>query len=234
MMTDKELLERALAEVAPLNPTAAELVRRFADDIAAEDAFLDEWQPELFEKFTRELQTKLKSLSPHNEVREDLEGLTRRVLLNLACHNQAHGKALSPEEIEVLVAIGRLVVQNVDPRPLYCDPQTAGRPATTPSEWIALDVLLRGKPTKATRGAVAERWRLGDETVRGIARQWRARAQSLLEILGEDGARIAVAERHRLHMRQPGVDLFTAATLGDAGANRVLDRLGSRSARTRE
>ena len=37
--TDHELLARAVVEVAPVSPLAAELVRRFAEDLAAEDAY---------------------------------------------------------------------------------------------------------------------------------------------------------------------------------------------------
>jgi len=40
MMTDHELLERALIEVAPMSPLAAELAQRFADDVAIADAEL--------------------------------------------------------------------------------------------------------------------------------------------------------------------------------------------------
>jgi hypothetical protein len=49
MLTDKELLARARMEVAPLSPLAAELVRRFAADVAAADleeaAWLERPQP---------------------------------------------------------------------------------------------------------------------------------------------------------------------------------------------
>jgi hypothetical protein len=37
MLTDHELIYRARAELAPLSPLAAELVRRFAEDVAAID-----------------------------------------------------------------------------------------------------------------------------------------------------------------------------------------------------
>jgi hypothetical protein len=38
MLTDTELLERARVEIAPLSPLGAELVSRFAADVAAENA----------------------------------------------------------------------------------------------------------------------------------------------------------------------------------------------------
>lgn len=230
MMTDKELLERALVEVAPLNPTAGELVRRFAEDLAAEDAYEADCRERLsparvLERLTHEVKAQIEARSPESEAfAAGAEGTVRAIVLRLACRNHTLGNALSCDQMEVLVSVGRMVAANVDPRPQYCYPETVGRPATTPSEWIALDVLLRGE-TKANRGVVADRWHLKEETVRGIARNWRSRAQHLLELFGEDGARTAVSECHRLHMQEPGMGLITAATLGDPGAVDVLRKL---------
>jgi hypothetical protein len=118
----------------------------------------------------------------------------RAANLARACDRHGSGEPLTATETMMLVALGRLVLCNEDPRPLFHAPAKDGRPST-PKEWIAVDVLLRGADTKVTRGAVADRWQIKEDYVRGIMRTSRARAERLLTELGEEAARHEVERR---------------------------------------